>query len=178
MKSKEYPGRHFGELINETSCLYKYSTWRRGREAVIPLRYPTACMSYIFLLCMVQIKCVLSKHTFYGEVNTWKLDRGEFLPNELIVEHRGVKLDNTGDSVGSSLIVQLSRDLVVWRSKVDKDVISIDQESSLNLSLVIFENLYNRVVINTGFGGRKTRFWVLSLKLTTCMIWVEWLKHR
>ena len=42
-------------------------------------------------------------------MNILRLDEGEIQPSELIVVREGVKLDHTGDSVGSSLLTQLSR---------------------------------------------------------------------
>lgn len=49
---------------------------------------------------------MLSKHIFMVQTNALRLDRGETLPIELIVVHRGMKWHHTGDSGGSSLIVQ------------------------------------------------------------------------
>lgn len=54
------------------------------------LRYPNeGCLSYVFLLCVVKIKPMLSKHIFMEQMNTLRLDRGESLPVELTVVHRG-----------------------------------------------------------------------------------------
>lgn len=43
------------------------------------------------------------------QANTLSLGRGEIQLIELTAVHGGVKIDHPGDSIGSSLIVQLSR---------------------------------------------------------------------
>lgn len=43
------------------------------KEAMRPLRYPTACVSYNFFLYMIKIKSVLSKHIFSAASEYFKV---------------------------------------------------------------------------------------------------------